>query len=288
MRLVLSLGSRLAPGPTARLALRLFTRPPRLAVPQRERDLQARGTPMTFRSGLVATRFGDANAKPVLLVHGWAGRGLQLGALVDPLVAADYGLVALDGPAHGASPGDETNPIDFARALVEVGAELGRLRAVVAHSFGGAAAVLALHRGLAMDGLVLIAAPGDLVEVLHRFSDEVGLSPRGAARLLQLIAAQLGVEPDAASLVKLAPAMHTPLLVIHDPADPEVSFSDAQKLAAAWPGAKLWEAHGLGHRRVLRAPEAVARVVAFVQGLAVDALANKKGSELPEPFSQNK
>ena len=41
----------------------------------------------------------------VLLVHGWEGRGAQLGALVDPLVAAGYRVVALDGPAHGDSPG---------------------------------------------------------------------------------------------------------------------------------------------------------------------------------------
>jgi len=263
-----ALGGQVAPGPMARLALRFFVRPPRIAAPPRELALSARGTPLVFACGLSATSFGPVDAKPVLLVHGWAGRGLQLGAFVDPLVAQGFRVVALDGPAHGASPGHETNPIHFAEALLEVGSELGPLRAIVAHSFGGAATVLALDRGLAVDRVVLIASPADLVRVLYRFSEEVGLPRRGAEKLLKLIAERLGAPAETASMVNLAPRMKQPLLLVHDPADTEVPFADAQAMARAWPGAELWEARGLGHRRVLRAPESVAKVVGFVRGEA--------------------
>jgi pimeloyl-ACP methyl ester carboxylesterase len=200
------------------------------------------------------------------LIHGWAGRGLQLGAFVDPLVAAGYRVVALDGPAHGASPGRETNPLDFARALLQVGKELGPLRAIVGHSFGGAASVIAMHEGLRVERLVMIASPSDLVAVLRRFSEEIGLPPRGTESLLQLVANRVGAPADAGNLVNLAPSMKGALLVIHDPEDTEVPFSDAQAMAKAWPGGLLWVAHGLGHQRVLRDPEAVSRVVEFIKG----------------------
>ena len=261
-----ALGGTLAPSATAKVALKLFTRPGRLEAPPREVEQAARGTPLHFHSGLSATSFGPPDGKPVLLLHGWAGRGLQLGSFVDPLVEAGYRVIALDGPAHGASPGNETNPVQFANALLEVGRELGPLAAIVGHSFGGAVSVLAMQRGLRVDKLVMIASPTDLGAVLRRFSEELGLPQRGTQRLLELVAARVGAPPDAGNLVAIAPAMKAPLLVIHDPADAEVPFSDAQKLVAAWPGAKLWEARGLGHRRLLRAPETVSRVVDFVTG----------------------
>jgi pimeloyl-ACP methyl ester carboxylesterase len=264
IRLGFGLGGSLAPGTAARLALKLFTRPPRLDTPARELELAARGTPLRFASGLVATSFGPADAPPVVLMHGWAGRGLQLGALVDPLLAQGYRVVALDGPAHGASPGRETDPLHLALALVEVGEALGPLKAVVAHSVGGAAAVLALQRGLRVERLVLMASPSNLRRVLHHFSQEIGLPPRGEKKLFQLVASRVGAPVEAGNLVALAPSMKAPLLLIHDPEDKEVPFSDAEALAAAWPGAELWVAHGLGHRRVLRAPESMARVVAFL------------------------
>jgi pimeloyl-ACP methyl ester carboxylesterase len=264
IRLGFGVGGNLAPNAMAKLALRLFTRPGRMETPPHELELASQGTPLRFRKGLAATAFGRSEAPTVVLMHGWAGRGLQLGAFIAPLTAAGYRVVALDGPAHGASPGHETDPLHLALALLEVGEELGPLKAVVGHSVGGAAAVLALHRGLRAERLVMIASPSDLGRVLRHFSQEIGLPPRGERKLFALVASRVGAPIEEGNLVRLAPAMKTPLLVIHDPQDKEVPFSDAEALVAAWPGAQLWAARGLGHRRVLRAPETMRRVVAFL------------------------
>ena len=46
--------------------------------------------------------------------------------------------------------------------------------------------------------------------------------------------------------------------------DPEVPFQSGAAIAAAWPGARLVETSGLGHNRVLRDPDSIARVVDFL------------------------
>ncbi|HEX8728518.1 MAG TPA: hypothetical protein VF739_07855, partial [Ktedonobacterales bacterium] len=93
----------------ARAALQMFMTPRRLAPRDWEAALLRRGTPLTFANGLVARSFGAGPR--VLLVHGWEGRGMNLGMFIAPLTAAGYQVLALDGPAHGESPGEQTNPV---------------------------------------------------------------------------------------------------------------------------------------------------------------------------------
>ncbi len=56
------------------------------------------------------------------------------------------------------------------------------------------------------------------------------------------------------------------LLVIHDRDDPDVPVRDGIEIAAAWPGGRLVETTGLGHNRLLRDPDVIARAVAFLAG----------------------
>ena len=96
--------SRVAPGAAAWLADRLFLTPPRHAAPERERHLLAR---VQFGKVCVAGRriatWTWGTGPRIMLVHGWGGRGAQLGAFVEPLVANGFSVAWFDGPAHGAS-----------------------------------------------------------------------------------------------------------------------------------------------------------------------------------------
>src|ERR687889_951115 len=109
IRLFFAVLGRLSPVLAGRLAARLFARPRHHARPDRERELIARGTRVALPDGLHATAWGAGPT--VLLVHGWEGRGAQLGAFVDPLVAAGFRVVALDNPAHGESNGSRSDLI---------------------------------------------------------------------------------------------------------------------------------------------------------------------------------
>ena len=54
------------------------------------------------------------------------------------------------------------------------------------------------------------------------------------------------------------------LLVYHDRNDTRVPFREGSAIAAAWPNARLVELHGVGHHRILRAPEVIAGTVRFL------------------------
>src|ERR1041385_6579395 len=82
-RIQLLVGSSMSASIAERTAARLFTTPRRAQRPEAENLLLAKAR--AFRvDGLAAWRWGSG--PPVLLVHGWGGRGAQLGAMVSPLV----------------------------------------------------------------------------------------------------------------------------------------------------------------------------------------------------------
>ncbi len=105
-------------------------------------------------------------------------------------------MIALDGPAHGRSPGREADIVLFARALLEAAGELPPLRAVIGHSMGGASALLATQMGLRTETLVTIGAPSNVLGVLRGFSSVVGLPPVARSRFIRMIEAARGLPPD--------------------------------------------------------------------------------------------
>lgn len=252
-----------APAAAVRLAIRLFFRPRRHPRPAREQALLASAERLSLPGGLRGDAWGTGE-RTVLLVHGWEGRGTQLGAFVTPLVARGFRVVALDGPAHGDSPGTETHGVEYGRALVAVQRALGPLAGVVAHSFGVAATALALEAGLRAERVVLVAGPASVEDLVERFIATVGLPARTTERFREAVAARVGRRPGEVQIATIGPRMTTPALVFHDPEDAEVPFADARVIEACWPGARLRVVHGHGHRRILRADEVVRETAEFL------------------------
>ncbi|HCA7933960.1 TPA: alpha/beta fold hydrolase, partial [Pseudomonas aeruginosa] len=164
---------RIAPRWTAERMRRTFMVPGEWPPKDWELPLLASSERVTLRFGLSVLRWGEGPA--VLLLHGWAGRPTQFAHLIEQLVGAGYSVYALDAPAHGRSPGREANVVLFAHALLEAAGELPPLRAVVGHSLGGAAALLAAQMGLRSEALVTVSAPSRILEQLRLFARFVGL-----------------------------------------------------------------------------------------------------------------
>lgn len=249
---------RIYPAFAARLARRLATRPAR--SPQRATPPGAE--PVTFRFGLAGLRWGDRGPR-ILAVHGWEGRASQFRGLGERLAERGYQLIAIDAPAHGRSAGAEANPIVFADALVEAAAELGPLHAVVGHSMGGAAALLAQARGLRVARSVAIAAPAALSDVLKRLSRGFGLPARAARHFFAQMQRHAGEPVEGIDIATLGGGVHGATLVVHDRDDPVIPFADGERIARALQG-ELMETRGLGHRDVLREASVLDRIAIFL------------------------
>jgi pimeloyl-ACP methyl ester carboxylesterase len=257
--------SAVSPGAAARVALWAFTTPRRHHRPAWERQIAGRGHRVRVGSNLAAHRWGDGPV--VLLVHGWEGRGTQLGRFVDPLVAAGFCVVAVDTPAHGDSSGTRTDLIETTEAVRKVARDLGLLTCVVAHSFGGVVTTLALERGLAAKGVVLIATPSSVADVLGRFADTIGLKGAALAAFRRSLERLTGVHLKDVEIIERVARLTQPALVVHDRGDREVPFHEAERLVARWPGATLVATEGLGHRRILKDEDVIRRIVGFARGL---------------------
>lgn len=233
----------------------------------------SRGGERVAPGGMVVAEVWGTGPTTTYLLHGWGGRRGQLAALVEPLVAAGQRVVAVDAPGHGESGpgrlgGRRTTLVEFAEALAAVVAVTGPAHAVVAHSAGANAAVLAVRDGLAVDRLVFVAPMADPLPYIGWFAQVTGVGRRTRPRFLrrvEQVAGRAFAEFDQPARVAEAGDRRWPaLLVLHDRADREIRHRDGQRLAGGWPGARLVSTEGLGHRRLLAAPEVIDATVAFV------------------------
>jgi pimeloyl-ACP methyl ester carboxylesterase len=201
----------------------------------------------------------------VLLVHGWEGHSSDMAGFIPGLLEAGCSVVVPDLPAHGASDGARASIPMAMEALLAVQAVLGGFHAVIAHSIGCAVTVEAMARGLRADRAVLIASPARYSDYLREVAAAIGYD---AAQTRELAAEllKLGVDAAALDVQHAARALRQPALLLHSADDRVVPLRTSEELASIWSGAQLVRLEGLGHRRILTAPEVVSAAVAFAAG----------------------
>lgn len=247
-----------------------FSTRPRLKVHARDAATMSeavRGR-LKVRGIRVATyRWGDVGPV-VVLAHGWRGRSSQFAPLVRSLVADGHRVVAFDAPAHGASGGSSTDVRDWIAALAELQSRYGPFRAVAGHSFGGFAALTAARHGLQTDAVVTIASAGAPSAFLDEFARMMSLDAATRDGMERLFLRRVG--EDAASLGERYDAVAHPLdadislLLIHGTTDGQLPAAESERLREAHPESLLLLVEGVGHTRILAAPEVLAVVGAFI------------------------
>ena len=238
----------------ARRAYRLWFSSPRFPEPAREQRWREQGQMdyLEHEYGSIAVyRWGQGPA--VLLVHGWSGRGTQMGAFAEPLGKLGFSAVAFDAPGHGRSAGDNTNALQVASVLAAVARHYGPVRAVIAHSFGTMATTLAIQQGLLVDRVVCISAPTSLSFLVERFCQSLGINQKTQELFKQMLEREFGAD----IWQRIASDRHVvdsnaAALIIHDRDDIDVPWQWSERLANAWPNSTLWLTESLGHRRILR------------------------------------
>lgn len=252
-----------SPSLAVQFCSRLFATPKHYARPSYELEWLKKAEPVEFKCGLKGHRFGKG--PPVMLVHGWEGRGSQLAAFAEPLVEQGFSVYAVDGPAHGDSPGQQTTPVHFARFMMSVASEIGPLKALIAHSFGAGCSALAVHDGLQTEKLILIASPDQYAQVVAHFCDLMGFKETTRELFFQHVTQRVGMRPEDLQISNLAKRLTAKLMVVHDRNDKAVPFETSERIHAAVHGSEFLATENLGHRRILRDPQVVSQVVRFIR-----------------------
>ncbi|KAB8192491.1 alpha/beta fold hydrolase [Lysobacter maris] len=273
IRTAFGLGSWLAPETTAARAGRLFATP--LAATRRAagQPLPADGRRVDVDADghrVVAYVWGEPARQPyVLFSHGWSSHGLRIDSWLPALTAAGYAVVGFDQFAHGRSPGRQTTLPGFRDHLLAVGRRFGPAAAVIGHSLGGAATMLALEAGLRADRVVLVAPAADPIDASRRFAGMIGLAAHVCRRMRAQFESRLGIRFEDMQAHTVVPHLAQPALVVHDLRDREVPWSEGERYARFWPHARLLTTDGLGHRRILDDPEVIRAGVDFIEGRTV-------------------
>lgn len=267
---VLRATGALSPALAGSIAARaFFSTPPRRPTSKTEAAILASGERHELRHDgetLVYVEWGEG--RPVILMHGWGGSAAQMTPLVGALLERGFRVQAIDAPGHGESSGSWASIPRFASALSALAATHPAGAAVVAHSMGSAATMLAIANGALVQRAAYVGPPSDARDWFDTFEKTLELSPEVAVAALSAIEAKAGVPIAELRAVTLGPRVRVPVLVIHDEDDREVAFRHGEVVAGSVEGARLVRTHGLGHRRILAAPPVHQTIADFLTQLA--------------------
>lgn len=288
LRTEMAVTSALAPEKAVDTAARLFSTPPRFNHTERERELLSTGVRYnvaTAHGEIAAWRFGRSDRPAVILVHGWGGRGAQLGAFVPKLLEAGYHVILFDHIGHGFSDGSTATLVHFWHGLEAVAAHAEargtKITAVVGHSLGAAAAGAWLNESRRDARAVLVAPPTSLERHSGYFARKLGIAEPVRRAMQERFERTLGRRWAEFELPGSVANVRAAMLVVHDEGDRDVPFRSGLALARAWKGARLVATRGLGHTRILRAPEVVQDAIDFIADRVVFAPPPARGETLP-------
>ena len=274
VRLGFAVGSRLAPNRTVDRAARLFATPfassrsrARAAQPD---DTMQRGELVINGESIATYVWGDPATQPyALLVHGWSSFGLRYLPWITKLRDMGFAVVTFDQPGHGASSGNLCTLPDFIATIRAIGQRFGNAALAIGHSMGGAAVALAQDEHWYAQRLVLIAPAADIEAAAGRFIRFVRLGEHLRDRFIAWCEQRTGVCIRELQVHRHVPSLGQPGLIVHDLDDREVPWEEGERYARYWPGSRLLTTQGLGHHRVLDAPEVIEATLAFVRGESV-------------------
>jgi pimeloyl-ACP methyl ester carboxylesterase len=266
-----ALGGRIAPKRTVNRAARLFATPyassrSRAQATQGDADMQ-RGQLQVNGETIATYVWGDPSTQPyALLVHGWSSFGLRFLPWVVQLRARGFAVVTFDQPGHGHSSGKLCTLPEFVATIHAIGERYGDAALAIGHSLGGAAVTLAQDETWHAERLILVAPAVDMKAAARRFFRFVHLAGYLREPFYAWLHRRTGVHVEELRVERKLPMLGQPALIVHDLDDADVPWGEGERYAQYWPGARLYTTEGLGHRRVLDAPEVIEAALAFMRG----------------------
>lgn len=266
-RKLISILSNMLPETFTNIAFDKLTNPQLIKLRDSEQGVLdlAQQSDIAFREFRIRTYHWSGEGESVLLIHGWEGQAGNFSDLIEKLIAKGFNIHAFDAPAHGYSSKGTTNPIEFSDLVAKLLHEL-QVDSIISHSFGGVAVSYALFQNplLSLKKAVLVTTPDRFVDRISDVAQRVGVSDKVQQRLIERLQAEnIDVEAfnvsDFVKSIKVESA-----LILHDKDDRVIPIHQSKNVHSSWPQAQFVEIEGTGHFRILRTPEVLDRIVAFI------------------------
>jgi len=148
--------------------------------------------------------------------------------------------------------------------MKELAGRFGPPAGIVAHLLGASA--VAPATGMPAERLVFVAPPRSLDRSTADWARIMGFTETVRRRMVEWVAANLGLPWDYFDLVERVREVDMPILVIHGRGDEEAEFDGGQAVAKAVPNGGLHAIEGLGHRRIPMNHHVAAAAAEFVSG----------------------
>ena len=223
---------------------------------------------------LPAARTDEDSRSAVLVMHGWASAGADMLPAALAIVGAGMPTLVIDARGHGRN--DRADFMSMPRFAEDVDAAVAWLRArpdvdpdriaLVGHSVGGGACLLAASRDPRIAAVVSIASMAHPREMISRSFQRYRI-PRPLIRMvLRTIERTIGYAFDDFAPLHSIERIDSPVLVVHGRDDRTVNSTDAMRLAdAGGPNATLELVSGAGHRSLDGFEPVLDRIILFLR-----------------------
>ena len=201
----------------------------------------------------------------ILICHGFDSSCYRFAQYIQPLLDQGLNVIAFDAPGHGISTGKTITALQYATMIKMISDVYGPIYGMMAHSFGGLAAVLALEKKeeLACEKLVLIAPATETTHAMESFFDYLKLPLVVRKAFIQLIEDLSGNKAEWFSISRAIHGILPQTLWIHDKDDSITPFKHMEQLTINKPPHVTFEiTEGLGHSPY-REPEILQKIVSF-------------------------
>ncbi len=185
---------------------------------------------------------GSGGTPALVVMHGWGGNAEMMLPLAKPLHEAGYHLLLLDARCHGRSDDDSFASLPRFAEDIEAGLDWlaqqpevnKRALAVVGHSVGAGAALLAASRRPDIRAVVSLAAFAHPARMMRRWLafKRIPYWPLGAY-ILAYVQRVIGFRFDAIAPCNTIRQVPCPVLLVHGLADDTVPADEAREIYAA-------------------------------------------------------
>jgi pimeloyl-ACP methyl ester carboxylesterase len=251
VRLYLNILTFLNPKKGGQKAFEIFSKPRRgrLTDGQKSYLAKAKQEILFFENTPIQVYFWEGTKPPVLLLHGWESNAARWQPLISALKKAQYAIVALDAPAHGASGSQYFNPVLYANMVHEV-VKKYQPTTIVGHSVGGytVAYYLQYFEHPSLSKAVIMATVSDNSVVFDTYLNYIKVNQKVHAAFYNFVENRLGGSPKELSAANFARNFDEKALIIHDTTDELIPIDNSIAIHKNWKDSTFIRTEGLGHR----------------------------------------